>query len=49
LGPWEKRIVGILLATTGLTLLALGIHLGQVKVILEAIVKGLKGALAGLR
>ena len=49
LGPWEKRIIGILLTITGLTLLALGIHLGQVKMVLEAITRGLRAPLAGLR
>ncbi len=48
MGPWEKRIIGVLLATTGLTFLALGIHVGQVELVLKAIAKGLKAALAGL-
>jgi len=48
LGPWEKRIIGVLLALTGLTLLGLGIHTGQVSLALKIIVKGLKSALTGL-
>jgi len=47
-GPWEKRIMGILLLLTGLTLLALGIHTGQVQVVFKMIIEGLKSALSGL-
>jgi len=47
-GTWERRIMGILLLLTGLTLLALGIHTGQLKMILDMIIRGLKSALSGL-
>ena len=46
--PWEKRILGVLLLITGLTLLALGIYTGQIQLALKMVAEGLKSALAGL-
>lgn len=47
-GPWEKRIMGVLLLLTGLTLLALGIHTGQLQMALKMVIEGLRSALSGL-
>jgi len=48
MGPWEKRVLGVLLLLTGLSLLALGIYTGQVQLALKMVAEGLRSALAGL-
>jgi len=49
LGPWEKRIIGILLALTGLTFLGLGLHIGQATLALKIVARAVGSALTGLR
>ena len=48
LGPWEKRIMGFLIALLGLTFLGLGLHTGQLQLALKLVVRALKSALTGL-
>jgi len=49
LGPWEKRIVGMLVALLGLTFLGLGLHSGQLALALKMVARALRSALTGLR
>ncbi len=48
MGPWEKRIMGFLIALLGLTFLGLGLHTGQLQLALKLVVRALKSALTGL-
>ena len=48
MGPWEKRIVGVLVALLGLTFLGLGLHSGQLALALKTVVRALSSALTGL-